>query len=193
MNQFAEIRRHYTKELPQMMAEYERTGNMHFDPYQLDFTSTLTPIEQQTWIAIRSYGVPMYPQIPALNYFFDFANPFIKVAIECDGKQYHDVEKDAKRDARLQAVGWTIYRIPGWQCNKYMREPWEKFRESREDGQEIELHDRREYCREWFCNTCDGVVMAINMHYFGKQFDDEAYSDGAGETLNKHCSTGDER
>ncbi|PZX29445.1 uncharacterized protein DUF559 [Cupriavidus phytorum] len=48
----------------------------------------------------------------------DFGNPVIKIAIECDGAQYHDAGKDAKRDAELLEMGWRVIRIPGWKCLK---------------------------------------------------------------------------
>lgn len=78
----------------------------------------MTPIETNFWADARDAGAILYPQWPACGYFLDFANPVAKVAIECDGYAYHlDRESDAKRQAVLEAAGWTIYRISGRECN----------------------------------------------------------------------------
>jgi hypothetical protein len=77
----------------------------------------LTPIEQWLWGDIRDANAVFYPQWPVAGVFVDFANPAAKVAIECDGAAYHqDKEKDAARDARLEALGWTVFRISGSGC-----------------------------------------------------------------------------
>lgn len=77
----------------------------------------MTPIEEFLWHDIRAMGAVLYPQYPVGRFFVDFANPAAKVAIECDGAAYHlDKAKDARRDAELAAIGWRIYRAPGWLC-----------------------------------------------------------------------------
>lgn len=176
---FKMIRDHYKRELPQMMAEYEKTGCMYFDPYELDFTGDMTPIEDSVWFDIRTTPVPMYPQIPALNYFLDFANPFVKVAIECDGKEWHDAEKDAKRDQKLIDDGWTIYRIPGAKCNRVLKHPSELECELRADGVPIEqIADVvSKWARDWFLNTSQGIVKGIAVTHFEAttKFEDFAY------------------
>jgi len=58
-----------------------------------------------------------YPQWPVGRFFVDFANPVAKVAIECDGKAFHDVERDAKRQGEIEAMGWAVYRFTGRECN----------------------------------------------------------------------------
>lgn len=173
---FKEIREHYKKVLPKMMAIYRQTGQMQFDPYDLDFTQGMTPIEESVWYDIRILNISMYPQIPALQYFLDFANPFIKVAIECDGKQWHDPEKDAIRDSNLIADGWTIYRIPGSKCNRVLKDPMEIFNELRSDGfseQDAE-EEVRPHAKKWFLDTSTGIVKAIGVRHFGQKsrFDD---------------------
>lgn len=62
---FARIREHYKTELPRMMAVYEETGRCHFDPYRLDFTTDMTPIEYSVWCDIRGTCLPFYPLSPA--------------------------------------------------------------------------------------------------------------------------------
>jgi hypothetical protein len=88
------------------------------DPYLWDVESIIhfTPIEQWLWHDIRACAAVLYPQYPIGRVFVDFANPAAKVAIECDGAAWHDPATDAKRDATLKALGWTVYRFQGWEC-----------------------------------------------------------------------------
>jgi very-short-patch-repair endonuclease len=97
----------------------ERADRWALDPYEwaIDAGITLTPIEEALWQDLRQAGVVMYPQYPVGRFFVDFANPKAKVAIECDGAQWHqDKAKDAARDQELQGLGWTVYRITGSHC-----------------------------------------------------------------------------
>lgn len=166
---FARIRKHYEIELPRMQAEHERTGRVHFDPYRLDFTSDMTPIEAMAWSDIRCAALPFFPQLPVLSYFLDFADPFNKIAIECDGKQWHDAEKDAKRDARLHAEGWTVYRIPGHKCNRSLKRPYDMVMEKQEAGysRDEALALVANYAREWFATTSEGIIEAIAITHYG--------------------------
>lgn len=88
------------------------------DPYWWDGLIEMTPIERSTWCDIRSSGAVFYPQYPVLKYFVDFGNPILKIAIECDGKYFHDPVKDKKRDEELKNIGWTVYRFTGSDCLK---------------------------------------------------------------------------
>lgn len=168
---FARIRAHYRTELPKMMESHRATGRVAFDPYRLDFMSDLTPIEAAVWRDIRSAGLPFFPQIPALNYFLDFADPFQQIAIECDGKDWHDAEKDAKRDARLAEIGWTVYRIPGWKCNRTLTRPADLLYARLEAGETREeaLQSIAAHTRDWIANTSEGIVEAIGYRHYGKQ------------------------
>jgi very-short-patch-repair endonuclease len=77
----------------------------------------MTPIERWLWSDIRSVDAVLYPQYPVGPFFVDFGNPVAKVAIECDGAEWHkDKQKDAERDAHLAELGWTVYRITGKEC-----------------------------------------------------------------------------
>lgn len=87
------------------------------DPYIVaDWAMLFTPIEAAIWSDIRTYGLPFWPQFPVGKYFVDFADPVRRIALECDGAAYHDPAKDARRDAALEKMGWTTYRIPGRDC-----------------------------------------------------------------------------
>lgn len=152
---FREIRRLYAELLPEWMEEYRQTGNMYHDPYFDDLPMIFTPIESAVWSDIRNSGIPFYPQVPVLNYFIDFACPFLKIGIECDGKAWHDYELDKARDARLASAGWTIYRIEGHECMRILDDPWDEVDEI--DPQAV---------HKWFMTTSTGIVYAIKQHYF---------------------------
>lgn len=77
----------------------------------------MTPIEAWLWHDIRNNNAVLYPQYPVGPFFVDFGNPVAKVAVECDGAEFHkDYRKDERRDAHLRELGWSVYRAPGWLC-----------------------------------------------------------------------------
>jgi very-short-patch-repair endonuclease len=89
------------------------------DPYAFEHAGgiRLTPIEEALWFDIRLLGAVFYPQYPVGKYFVDFANPVARVAIECDGRDFHlDKAKDLARQRELESMGWAIYRISGSDC-----------------------------------------------------------------------------
>jgi very-short-patch-repair endonuclease len=122
-NDWNAIKQHYAMCAPEIAAA--RADQWAIDPYAWDGKGMifLTPIEQNFWSDIRSTGLVLYPQYPECGFFLDFANPSVKVAIECDGAEFHtDWQKDREREKVLQSNGWKIYRISGRQCN----EDWEQ-------------------------------------------------------------------
>jgi hypothetical protein len=131
-----------------------------FDPYPfgLDWSRIFTPIEFDMWCAIRSAGMDLWPQFPVGRYFIDFADPIKRIGIECDGKRWHDQEKDAKRDAELLREGWFIYRATGSECHRVIHIDWEEAR----------AH-KREYGRtpddvmEWLNATAEGLLAAVGI------------------------------
>ncbi len=113
---FNAIRSNYKRK--QDMADAGLSEWYHDDPYEIaDWQVLFTPIERALWHDIRSMGLDLWPQFPVSKYFVDFGNPVAKVAVECDGAEWHqDKAKDAARDAALVALGWRVYRLPGWEC-----------------------------------------------------------------------------
>jgi very-short-patch-repair endonuclease len=84
---------------------------------EVDWRSMFSPIESAMWDAIRMHGAILYPQYPVAGVFLDFGNPQAKVAVECDGFQWHmDRVKDCERDEKLRTLGWTVYRVSGSKC-----------------------------------------------------------------------------
>jgi very-short-patch-repair endonuclease len=175
-DKFLAIRKAYAEILPVWMAEYEATGDMRQDPYFMDWD--FTPIEQNVWSDIRGLGLPFYPQVPVLNYFVDFACPFLKIGIECDGKAWHKHDLDKARDARLAAAGWMIFRIEGHECKRVI----EPFYESEYE----ELDEQKIY--HFFLTTSEGVMTAIKNRYFDENPTDK-YSYFMDATLFEHRST----
>lgn len=90
------------------------------DAYAWDFDGGiwLSPIERNLWEDIRTADLVLYPQWPVAGFFVDFGNPVARVAIECDGKAFHDAARDIPRQRAIEANGWTVYRFPGWMCNQ---------------------------------------------------------------------------
>lgn len=136
-----------------------------FHAEAFDWLKIFSPIEMDAWIALRGKGIPMYPQYNILNYYLDFANPGFKIAIELDGKDYHDPEKDKKRDFELFKHGWKVFRIKG----KEMVREYKDF----SDFEDWEWRDNNDEVmkdiRHWIMNTGNGVIEAIARVYFYKK------------------------
>ena len=131
------------------------------DPYFFDWK--FTPIENSLWADIRGNGAPFIPQYPVLDYFIDFANPFLKIGIEADGKQWHNRDKDKIRDERLLDIGWKVFRVTGRET--YVDVP--DIGEAQCDFENDEMSES-EYLaivERWLMRTSDGVVRAINHIY----------------------------
>ena len=104
-------------------------------------------------------GVVLYPQFPLFNFFIDFANPFLKIGLELDGKE-HDVKKDYDRDKKLSRYGWKIFRVTGKEANADYSSNIEL------DEQGIVGVQKIKAIEHWAFNTCDGVIAAIKYWYF---------------------------
>jgi hypothetical protein len=116
-NQWDRIRDHYDTH----RAEIESTASNRWaiDPYAWcsDGLIEMSPIERMFWCDIRFEGVILYPQFPVVGYFVDFGNPVAKVAVECDGKEFHrDADRDARRQRNIELAGWSVYRLSGKAC-----------------------------------------------------------------------------
>lgn len=149
------------------------------DPYFVNWLKDASPIEYRAWGDIRGRGTPLYPQYPLFNYFIDFANPYLKVGVELDGKQWHDAEKDQARDEFLATAGWHIYRITGAEANKTIEIP--QYPEDY-DYDEEKLED---IYRDYFMNSCEGITRAIDIIYF-EGYNPLGSKDVCYQTLNKH-------
>lgn len=106
----------------------------------MDFEKIMTPIEIQFWHEARAMLTGVWPQYPVGRFIADFAMPVLKIAVECDGRAYHDPARDEARDAEMARMGWTVYRVTGSQCNNFMAEPE---RRDHEDDEEYSARHRR--------------------------------------------------
>lgn len=158
-----------------------------FDPYCLELHDYWTPIEWRLWQDVRSLGrLRFVPQFPVGPYFLDFADPTRKIAIEADGKQFHDAARDRKRDQDLfDRYEWRVFRVTGAETFRVRPSPWEVERALWErDGIYPDREDVRRAAREFFLTTSEGVVRALRDVEFdgqrGEWFDEMA------ETLDMH-------
>ncbi|MFV9511794.1 endonuclease domain-containing protein [Tepidibacillus sp. LV47] len=83
---------------------------------------TESPIERRLYDALTSRGHYIVTQYPMGKYRIDIALPQNKIAIECDGHQFHSSkeakERDKRKDKFLRSKGWKVIRIPGWMIYK---------------------------------------------------------------------------
>lgn len=171
---FREIESAYAAALPEWMEKYEATGRMHHDVYLMEWQ--FSPIELGVWSEIRQRSMPFYPQMPACGYFLDFANPFLKIAIECDGKAFHDKERDRARDARLAAAGWMVFRLEGHECKRQF------------DIEGEYNEPTRDQVLRYFGVTSAGLLDAIRWAYFSDPNPHDAAT-LMQSTLSSHRST----
>src|SRR5260221_14641716 len=124
----------------QTKRSYAVLGQPYGSPYDIcphDFSPYMSPIEENVWSDIRRHIPQAFLwQYPCGKFFIDFASPKLKVALEVDGKEYHqDHRKDWLRDHYLLSHGYEcVYHIPGFITFQQL------FSESDEDD-EIETPD----------------------------------------------------
>lgn len=151
---YNKIRQHYEYATPKILEAAK--VKMWFTPYSdlVDWPKLMTPIEFNAWQAIRCYGsFPLYPQYPVGNRFADFGNPFFKVAVECDGKDFHmDKEKDRVRDEYFKKVGWSVYRISGSDCVRFIEI-------------DFEAENTEEMFDKFYRATIEGLIKSLAVRY----------------------------
>jgi very-short-patch-repair endonuclease len=157
------IKSYYQSVESELLDHYYKNPLQYYDSYPTDWSKIFTPIEEMAWNAIRSKGrVVLYPQYPALEYFLDFANPGLKIALELDGKNFHNKERDFIRDLDLKRDGWIIYRITGKEMYRDCKEWF--------DIEYLPEEDKIEEIDKWILNTGDGVIEAIRQVHFNESF-----------------------
>ena len=73
----------------------------------------MTPIEAQLLAALRGVGLAPIAQYGVKRFRIDFAFPDVRLAVECDGRPYHDPAADKRRDERLRRLGWRVLHFTG--------------------------------------------------------------------------------
>lgn len=165
------FRQVYMESLTMIMDRAKADKITPINPYPIDWGTFLSPIEFDAWQSIRSHYMALYPQFPVFNYFIDFANPYLRIGVEMDGKDYHDPEKDRLRDEMLWKYGWRIFRTSGRECRVKFRSLdliLEDFREYHQDEAKRDAE-----IEHWLHNTSDGVIYAIKRVYFMDQDQDK--------------------
>lgn len=191
--EFDKIEEHYKALTPFIFQAAKDTPKRWITPYsnEIDWPGMFTPIEMSTWMAIRGFGqAPLYPQYPVGKYFVDFGNPVVKVAIECDGKEWHQhrAEQDHIRDTKLKELGWDVYRICGSDCVRLVEEYEEIM-----GNYILSPEDVPTCAQEYYQKTIEGLVRAIAFFYFGyKRVYDEMEYDMAHQCLVSRISIDDQ-
>lgn len=143
--------------------EGRRTG-----AYFVDWMAVFTPIERAVWNDIRCAGLPMLPQIPVGRRFVDFGDRERKIAIECDGAQFHDAEKDRDRDIELAALGWTVYRLPGDVCTRTIDIDDDELAMYNDGFRSIEEDGTPGIIKAWLHQTSEGFIEALAFLVYGR-------------------------
>ena len=78
-----------------------------------DALPPLTPIEERLLTALRARGLRPMVQFGVDPFRVDFAFPDRRLAIEADGRDWHDAIRDDQRDRALQARGWQVLHLSG--------------------------------------------------------------------------------
>ncbi len=75
-----------------------------------------TDSEARLWQLLRfkKLGVKFRRQVVIRGWIFDFYCPSLSLVIELDGS-FHDYSLNAKKDAELKRLGFTIWRYPSKQ------------------------------------------------------------------------------
>src|SRR3954462_12585316 len=76
---------------------------------------TESPIERMVYDALVVRGEYVKTQVPCGSYRIDVALPAYKIAVECDGKQWHSLPdqkaRDKHKDVVLYKNGWKVLRF----------------------------------------------------------------------------------
>jgi DNA helicase II / ATP-dependent DNA helicase PcrA len=73
----------------------------------------LTPIEALLYRAMRDRGLAPVAQYGIGKYRADFAFTDVRLVVECDGRPWHDPDRDRRRDAALRRSGWEPIHFTG--------------------------------------------------------------------------------
>ncbi len=95
---------------------YEQIKLGHIPTLDRVMFHTDSPLERMLYYELRyQYKGQIVPQFPLGPYWIDFAIPKYKLALECDGHQYHSSEKaqlhDRNRDVYMKRMGWKVLRF----------------------------------------------------------------------------------
>ena len=119
----------------------------------------MTPIEHQLLLALREVGLEPQVQYGIDRFRVDFAFPEVRLAVEADGRAWHDADRDASRDRKLRSLGWEVVRFTGsrihWESGAIAEELAARVSERRREGltfSEVETTQER---RSWWRRFLD--------------------------------------
>ena len=103
----------------------------------------------------------------------DFGWPTKKIALEADGREFHDEERDRRRDQLLwERYGWRVFRVTGAECRRVRPLPSE-FSEQyyEEHGRRPEPEELERAAWEYYGNTSEGVCNALRAIFVRRELD----------------------
>jgi superfamily I DNA and/or RNA helicase len=124
-----------------------RLINWFYSPYKEDFEKGVEVLKEKAdsdfeidvGKKILGRGYDVVPQFEVIGYKIDLVvqNGDARLAVECDGDQYHSspeqVEYDIKRQQQLERAGWEFWRVSGSQYYRHQEEAleslWERLDE----------------------------------------------------------------
>ena len=98
----------------------KHTYNKKLKPLARKLRNNSTPGEIRLWTEVlrarKFYGYQFNRQFPIDQFIVDFVCRKLKLIVELDGR-YHDYQKqkDQRRDAKLQSLGYRVLRIPEYE------------------------------------------------------------------------------
>lgn len=181
------LRQYYMDAMPEIIDLAKKSLNVWADIYPFDWKFNKN--ERSLWNSIRMKPMVMYPEFPVFNRFVDFGNPYLRIALEADGRTFHDRDKDTERDITLLRAGWKTFRV-SYEENVHVFDELSEIVAMLTSGHEGDADDALE---NWMLNTSDGVVDAISYFYFMNPDKQNSrrkclprYHDLAEETLKTH-------
>lgn len=86
------------------------------------FAQTQSPIEDLFYEAAKGKLPGLVCQHQIGRYSVDFALPKHKIAVECDGYEFHStpdqIKNDRRRQREIERAGWKVIRFTGSQLNR---------------------------------------------------------------------------
>lgn len=79
----------------------------------LDGLPPMTPIEELLLEELRAAGLSPRVQYDIPPFRVDFAFEDVNLAVEADGREWHDSDRDRSRDEKLEELGWHVMHFSG--------------------------------------------------------------------------------
>lgn len=120
----------------------------------------LTPIEERLLAAMRNKGLTPQVQFGVGPYRVDFAFPGHRLAVEADGRGWHDAERDRQRDEQLQTLGWKTIRFSGSEIFRDAESVASDVAEAVEERAEVVTYTDlpAEPARSWWRRVLDWIL-----------------------------------